>query len=76
MIRWVPDTCHCIIIYEDDFQNAKLIKRCRSHNNPSQTAQHNRVFSALGSRNPSEAEQATNAIRKALEKAKPQFQRN
>jgi len=70
-----PDTCHCVIKYDGDFQNLLFLQQCRTHNVPQQTLAHNRSFNLRHGRNPTDVEKIQIEIDRGLEKLKPQFHR-
>jgi len=72
---WKPDTCHCTIKYDDDFQNPVFVQQCRTHNNPNQTLAHNKSFNLRNGPNPTPPQQQSIGADKILEKLKPAFQR-
>jgi len=71
MTTWKPDTCECVA----DWEAARLIEKCVSHNSFNQTVAHNRSFNLRDGRNPTDQQQAQQGLDKAAEKRKPAFAR-
>ena len=67
MTIWEPDTCNCLIEYDDNVKLIKFIKKCKLHENKTfdDVLAHNRSFNMALDKTDDEKSEL-----KAIEKAK------